>query len=148
MTAHAHATIAGHLGRDPETRAAGGGTVTTLSVAVTRRAPGADRSKDVTTWWKVSVWSKSGEAAAKFLRKGDPVICDGWPEIEEWTDQDGAKRQTLRLRNASWSFVGSKGGDRAEAAPPPPTAPANVEHREDRPAPTRAPATPDDEPPF
>jgi single-strand DNA-binding protein len=137
MTAHAHATIAGHLGRDPETRPAGAGTVTTLSVAVTRRAPGADRAKDVTTWWKVSVWSKSGEAAAKFLHKGDPVICDGWPEVEEWQDDQQAKRQTLRLRNASWSFVGSK-GDRAEPAPA--AAPAST------PPATRAPA--DEEPPF
>lgn len=140
MTAHAHATIAGHLGRDPETRAAGTGTVTTLSVAVTRRAPGADRAKDVTTWWKVSVWSKSGEAAAKFLHKGDPVICDGWPELEEWTDDTGAKRQTLRLRNASWSFVGAKSDRAAPADPGAAPAPAAT-----------APATPapaDEEPPF
>lgn len=141
MTSHAHATIAGHLGRDPETRAAGTGTVTTLSVAVTRRATGTDRSKDVTTWWKVSVWAKSGEAAAKFLHKGDAVICDGWPEVEEWTDNDNVKRQTLRLRNASWSFVGAK-SDRAAAPTDPGAAPAPAAAR---PATT---ATADDEPPF
>jgi single-strand DNA-binding protein len=129
---HASATILGHLGRDPETRTAGDGTVTTLSVAVSRR--GSDK-QTVTTWWKVSVWGKSGETASKHLRKGAQVIATGWPELEEWTDADGVKRGTARLRNATWAFAGERRSD-GDSPTPAPTAT------------TTAPAAAGDEPPF
>lgn len=126
---HATAILLGHLGRDPVTRPAGDGTVTTLAVAVTRRA-GTDRAKDVTSWWKVSVWGKGGESAAKHLRKGDAVLCQGWPEMETYKADDGTDRTELRLRNATWSFAGGSKAtseSSSDTAPVrPPSAPVNA----------------------
>lgn len=149
MTDFATTIIGGRLGRDPETRPAGSGTVTTLNVAVTRRAPGTDRAKDVTTWWRVSVWNKGGEAAQKHLRKGDPVLCQGWPEMEEYTDANGVRRQSLRLRNATWQFMPSTKRDASAPAAEHATAPTGDADHAPAPAPTTTPpAAGDDEPPF
>lgn len=131
MINYASTIIIGHLGRDPVTRTNADGTVTTLSVAVTRRA-GADRAKDVTSWWKVSVWGKGADSAAKHLHKGDAVLCQGWPELETYQDGDGTPRTELRLSKATWSFAGGgkASGDQpsehASAPVRPPSAPVNA----------------------
>jgi single stranded DNA-binding protein len=94
---HASTTILGNLGQDPETRTVAQTTCTTLSVAVTRRIPKADGQKEErTTWWRVQVWGARGEAAATHLRKGDPIICTGWPELRNYTDKDGRDGHSAR----------------------------------------------------
>lgn len=93
MPNHAHATIIGHAGRDAETRyLENGDPVTEVSVAVAFKRKG----KEVTTWWRVVVFGKPTEWAAE-IKKGDLVFVSGQPEMEEWTDKDGNKRQALKL---------------------------------------------------
>lgn len=136
---HASTTILGYLGRDPETRSAGETTCTTLAIAVGRRVKSAAGTEDRTTWWRAQVWGAGGLAAEEHLKKGDPVIATGWPELREYQDKDNQPRTSLDLVHASWSFAAGK---RTR-----PEAPI------DRPAP-RAPlgtlpaAGGDDEPPF
>lgn len=107
MPNHAHAHIIGHLGQDPEMRSLPDGTVVcAFSVATSRKR----KEQEITTWWRCSLFGNRGEALAKYLRKGDPVLVHGEPYMRTWQDQDGNQRQTLEMRCDGFSFVGGKEG--------------------------------------
>lgn len=107
MSNFATQTIAGFLGRDPETTQAGENTKTTLCVPVTLYL-GKDKDGNVrenTTWWYAQVWGRRGTQAAEHLAKGKPVIVTGTPNVRAWTDGEGKARFTAELLNADWSFA-------------------------------------------
>ena len=117
MPNHAHATIIGHAGRDAESRyLPNGDMVTEVSVAVSSKR----KDKETSTWWKVVVFGRPAEWAAT-IAKGDVVFASGQPEMEEWTDREGNKRQTLKLLareivgHGKWQKQDQKAEQRPEA---------------------------------
>lgn len=116
----AHAVIHGHLGNTPTTRAAGATTVTTLSVAVTRRFKRNNEKCEATTWWRCTIWGQRGLDAQKYLNKGMAVIVHGWPEIRQYTDDQQIQRFSTELIHADWSFAAPKGDVPAAPEGPPP----------------------------
>jgi single-strand DNA-binding protein len=98
--------IVGNLGRDPEMRYTPDGTpVTSLNVATNRRWTNSDGSQgEETVWFRVSVWRKQAEIAAKYLAKGRQVMIEGrmtpdratgGPRV--WTSQDGTPRASFEV---------------------------------------------------
>lgn len=66
--------IAGHLGKDPETRfTANGQKVTSFSIAVNHRRG----KEEVTMWVRVTVWGDRFDKMISFLKKGSAVIVTG-----------------------------------------------------------------------
>ena len=109
MPSFANITLLGHLGRDPEVKQLpSGNTVTNISLATSRKR----QDGEITTWWRGAVWGARGEAMARFLKKGDPVLIVGEPYAREWTDQQGASRVSMEVDVRDWSFASS----RSEAA--------------------------------
>jgi len=112
MPHYAHATIIGHLGQDPELRETHSGMqVVTCSVATPHKRQG----KEITTWWRVSMFGKRAEIVAQYLRQGDPVLFSGEPVLSPWTDKDGNQRISLELLASDFAFVGGK--DQQQQAP-------------------------------
>lgn len=67
-------TIAGHLGKDPETRfTSNGQKVTSFSIAVNQRKG----KEEITTWVRVTVWGDSLDKMISYLKKGSGVIITG-----------------------------------------------------------------------
>jgi single-strand DNA-binding protein len=101
--------IVGNLGRDPELRYTPQGTaVCNFSVATTeKRRDKSGEFQDVTTWFRVTLWEKKAEVAAKYLQKGKPVYIEGRLKIDEWTDRDGNTRYTLDVTATDMQFIGS-----------------------------------------
>lgn len=89
----------GRLTRDPETRAAGGSSVTGLSLAINRsyKDKRTDQWVDVATFIKCSAWGKESDIAST-LSKGDMVIISGSLETSSWSDKDGNKRESIECR--------------------------------------------------
>ena len=88
-------TIIGNVGRDPEMRAIPSGEmVTGFTVATTERS----KAGDVTTWFRVSAFGKLAETCNQYLRKGSYVYIEGPLTQREYTDRDGATRQSLDVR--------------------------------------------------
>jgi single-strand DNA-binding protein len=100
--------IVGNLGRDPELRYTPQGTaVCNFSVATTeKRKDKSGEFQDVTTWFRVTLWDKKAEVAAKYLQKGKPVYIEGRLKIDEWTDRDGNNRYTLDVTATDMQFIG------------------------------------------
>lgn len=103
--------LVGNLGKDPELRyTPAGDAVCDLSIATTERKK--DKSgeyQDATTWFRVTLWRKQAENAAKYLAKGRQVYIEGRLGLEEWTDRDGNTRQTLQVQGTDMHFIGSRG---------------------------------------
>lgn len=105
-------TIIGNLGKDPELRYTGSGkAVCGFSVAVSEKRPDGEGKpwKEVTTWFKVTVWGNQAEACDKYLAKGRPVYIEGSFRLEEWTDRDGNKRTTPEINASVVQFLGGSG---------------------------------------
>lgn len=103
--------LVGNLGRDPELRyTPQGDAVCDFSMATNERK--RDKSgefQDVPTWFRVTLWRNQAENAAKYLKKGSQVYIEGRLSLEEWTDREGATRQTLQVSGTDMRFIGSRG---------------------------------------
>jgi len=118
-------TIVGYLGRDPEMRyTADGVSVTTLSVASSRKWSNSDGTKgEETIWFRVTVWRQQAETVAQYLRKGSLVLVEGrlnpdkngGPRI--WTGQDGRPRASFEITAETVRFLDRK-SDGGEASTP------------------------------
>ncbi len=88
-------SIIGNVGRDPETRQlASGDNVASFTVATTER----NKNGDVTTWFRVSAFAQLADVCQKYLRKGSYIYIEGSLTQREYTDRDGATRQSLDVR--------------------------------------------------
>ncbi len=104
--------VVGHLGRDPELRyTPQGDAVCNFSMATTeKKKDKAGEFQDVTTWFRVTLWRRQAETAAKYLTKGSLVYIEGRLRVEEWTDRDGNSRHTLEVQATDMQFVGGNTG--------------------------------------
>jgi single-strand DNA-binding protein len=111
--------IVGHLGRDPELRYTPQGTaVCNFSVATSeKRRDKSGEFQDITTWFRVTLWDKRAETAAKYLTKGSQVYVEGRIRVDEWTDRDGNNRYTLEVNGTDMQFIGSAAGRDSGYAP-------------------------------
>lgn len=89
------ATIAGNLGKDPETRfTASGQKVTSFSVAVNQRKG----KEDVTIWVRVTVWGDRFDKLISYLKKGSGVIITGkMNPPTTYADKEGRVQVSLEL---------------------------------------------------
>lgn len=113
--------IVGNLGRDPELRyTPQGDAVCNFSVAVNeKKRDKAGELQDITTWFRVTLWRRQAENAAKYLTKGSAIYIEGRLHLEEWTDRDGKNRYTLEVSGTDMQFIGTRGAESdspAEAA--------------------------------
>jgi single-strand DNA-binding protein len=85
-------TIAGRLGRDPETRFTDSGkTVASFSVAL----DGGGRDADP-IWVDVEAWEKAAQTVTDYVRKGHMVGIVGRFRADHWDDKTtGQKRSKL-----------------------------------------------------
>ena len=80
------ATVAGHLGSDPEVKfTTSNRKVTTLRVAARTRKGG----KDETIWWRVTIWGEQFDKMMGYFKKGSPIIVQGEMDLEIFTNREG-----------------------------------------------------------
>lgn len=111
--------IVGNLTRDPELRfTPNGSAVANFALAVNRSwTDESGAKKEVVTFIDVTVWGKTAENCAKYLRKGRPALVSGRLESQEWTDKaSGQKRSKLILVAEQVQFLGSNDGASGTAA--------------------------------
>ena len=105
--------LIGNLGQDPESRTTPGGTtVTNIRIATTDswtdKASG--EKKDQTEWHTVVMWSRLGEIAAEYLRKGSQVYIEGRLQTRKWQDKQGNDRYTTEVVASDMQMLGGRGG--------------------------------------
>jgi single-strand DNA-binding protein len=83
--------IIGYLGKDPEAKSVGEGTLVTFPMATTEiwRDKAAREPKEKTQWHNIAIWNEAlGEVAMKYLKKGSQAYVQGQIETRAW-DKDG-----------------------------------------------------------
>ena len=92
--------LIGRLTQDPESRSTPSGqTVTTLRMATNRvwKDPSGQR-KDATEFHTVIAWSRLGEIASQYLKKGGLVMIEGRIQTRSWvSQQDNVKRYITEI---------------------------------------------------
>jgi single-strand DNA-binding protein len=86
-------TIAGTLGRDCELKTLNNGdSIASFSVA---DSMGRDKG---TIWWSCDLWGKRADSLSQYLVKGQAVAVSGSITESEWTDKEGNKRKSMKIR--------------------------------------------------
>lgn len=87
----------GRLVRDPETRAAGGGNVSNLQVAINRSWKDKQGEwKEEALFLRCTAWGTLADAAAQ-LKKGNLIFIAGSLESKAY-EKDGVKRESIEVR--------------------------------------------------
>lgn len=104
--------IVGNLGRDPELRYTPQGTaVCSFSLASNeKKKDKAGEWQSVATWFRITLWGKQGENAAKYLTKGAPVYIEGRLRLEKYIDRDGVQQAALEVNGTDMQFIGAREG--------------------------------------
>lgn len=113
MTSFNKVIIAGNVSRDLELRHIGNGTaVTDVSLAINSQwKDKSGEKKEEVTFVDCTIWGKTAETAAQYLKKGSPVMFEGRLHQESWEDKtSGAKRTKLKVIVETMVFLGSGGG--------------------------------------
>lgn len=92
--------LIGNLGADPEVRyTAGNNAVCNLSVATSEswRDKQTGEMQEKTEWHRVVLFSRLGEIAGEYLKKGSKVYIEGRLQTRKWQGQDGQDRYTTEI---------------------------------------------------
>jgi single-strand DNA-binding protein len=106
--------LVGNLGRDAELRyTPGGAAVSKFSIATTEvwTDKGGQR-QERTEWHNVDLWGKQAESLNEYLRKGKQIYLEGRLQTDEYTDKEGVKRKSTRVRCDRVVLLGGGGGGR------------------------------------
>lgn len=87
--------LAGHLGKDPETRfTPSGQKVTTFTIATNHRKG----KEDITIWVRVTVWGDRFDRMLSYLKKGSGVVVTGkMNPPSSYTDKEGRTQVSLEV---------------------------------------------------
>ena len=111
-------TLSGRLAADTSVRETRNGNLVELKIPIDT---GFGERKS-TTWWRVVLFGKRAEQAARMLTKGTWVSVTGEPKVDEYEKRDGSKGYQPEVRGFDWHFVGPKveGGERRGPSAPAP----------------------------
>ena len=117
------AVLIGNLGRDPEMRyTQAGDPIANFSLATSEKWTSKSGEKqERTEWHRVEVFGKTAQVVRDYLTKGRSVYIEGQIRYEEWTDKDGNKRNTTKIRvsgpNSRLVMLGGRGEGGEESVP-------------------------------
>jgi single-strand DNA-binding protein len=104
--------LAGHLGKDPETRfTANGQKVTSFSMAINQRKG----KEDVTVWVRVTIWGDRFDKMISFLKKGSAIMVTGrMNPPTTYVDKEGRTQVSLEVTAEMLEFSPFGKTDRAD----------------------------------
>ena len=92
--------LLGYTGNDPEAvPTANERQGARFSVAVNRIwNDSSGKQQTETDWFEIMAWGSLAETCLAHLTKGRLVYVTGRPQIRQWEDEDGRRRERLQLR--------------------------------------------------
>jgi len=91
--------ISGNLGRDPELRfTSDGKALCEFSIAHNEAYGSGDNRQETVHWVRIVAFGKTAQLVAEHKHQGDEVFVEGSLAYSEWTDTDGNRRTSLKVR--------------------------------------------------
>ncbi len=109
--------LVGNLGRDAELRyTPGGAAVAKFSIATTEMwNDKSGQRQERTEWHNIDLWGKQAETLSEYLVKGKQVYVEGRLQTDEYTDKEGQKRKSTKVRCDRVVLLGGGGGGRNQS---------------------------------
>ena len=109
--------LVGNLGRDAELRyTPSGAAVAKFSLATTEVwNDKSGQRQERTEWHNIDLWGKTAESLSEYLTKGKQVYVEGRLQTDEYTDKEGTKRKSTKVRCDKVVLLG--GGGRGGSSP-------------------------------
>ena len=120
-------TLTGNLCRDPEIRMAKNNfAVVSCAIAVNHSAKDASGGyKDEVSFFDLTLFGKSGEAFARFHKKGQSIMVSGRLKQNTWIDDNtGKNRSKVEIVVNEWFFNNLKSDEVAKPVAQPSASPA------------------------
>ena len=116
--------LIGRLGREPEVRyTTEGKCVAKLAIATSEsykdKATGEPRQE--TEWHRVALFGRTGEVAARYLKKGSLVFIEGRIRTRKWQDKSGQDQYTTEIVGHEMKMLSGKGESNEGSPAPNPT---------------------------
>ena len=110
--------LVGNLGRDAEVRyTPGGAAVARFSIATTEVwNDKSGQRQERTEWHNIDLWGKQAESLSEYLVKGKQVYIEGRLQTDEYTDKEGQKKKSTKVRCERVVLLGGGGGRSAGGA--------------------------------
>jgi single-strand DNA-binding protein len=91
--------LVGNLTRDPDLKhMPSSDVVSSCAMAINRKWTGKDgKPREDATFVEFSAYGKIGEILNQYGRKGLPIMIEGRLKLDQWTAQDGSKRNRLMV---------------------------------------------------
>ena len=151
MAAFNKIILMGNLTKDPELRYTGGGSaVCSFGLAVNRAyKTQTGELRDDTCFIDITAWGKTAENCKNYLRKGAPVLVEGYLRFETWVDKATGQhrsRHSVSAETVRFLGTGQQSADQegqpsaAQYQNQQPSAPAPVQPQYQAPQPAAAPA--------
>ena len=101
--------LVGRLTRDPELRyTPNGKPVCDFTIAINKIYEKDKKQVKETVFVDVTVWNKSAEATAEYMKKGKTILIEGELRMDEWKSKEGEKRSKMRVTAKTVQFLSSK----------------------------------------
>ena len=92
-----------------------GQSVTTFSVASSRRYTTADgERREETEWFNVNAWGRLADLCNQYLAKGRQVYVEGRLSSRSYEARDGQTRHVNEINLSDVQFLGGRGAEGAE----------------------------------
>jgi single-strand DNA-binding protein len=79
-----------------------GDGVASFSMATSEQWTKEGQKQERTEWHNVEIYGKLAKIAEQYLKKGAQAYIEGTIRTDEWTDRDGNKRKTTKVRVDQW----------------------------------------------
>lgn len=89
--------VTGFIGKDAEIRQFTTASVARFSLAVSRTEQGQEGQEGIrkSAFMNMEAWRKNDSASFELLKKGQMITVEGYMKPEEWTGEDGIKRNRI-----------------------------------------------------
>ena len=101
--------LGGNITREIEVRYLESGmAIAKMGLAINRKwkSESGDEKSEV-CFVDCTLFGKTAESVAKYLKKGDPIFIEGRLKLDQW-EKDGQKHQKLTVTVDSFQFIGGK----------------------------------------
>ena len=102
--------LVGNLTRDIELRySQNGSAIAKTAIATSRKFTVNGERREEVCFVDLTFFGRSGEIANQYLRKGSKILVEGRLILEQWVDQNGAKRSKHSVTVENMQMLDSKG---------------------------------------
>lgn len=112
--------LIGRLGKDPDVKTIGNGSVVanfSIATSDSYKDKTTGEKKETTEWHNIVVWRSLAEIVQKYVHKGDMVYIEGKLRTRSW-EKDGVTRYTTEIIADQLTMLGSKGSGSNSSSQP------------------------------